>query len=61
MIGEDIIQIREDMAYIKARIEALPDHEIRLRSLERFRYAVPGSTVVALVVSGLGLALTIYN
>lgn len=46
---------REDVADIKARIESLPDHETRLRSLERFRYGVPGSAFLALLVSAIAL------
>jgi 50S ribosomal subunit-associated GTPase HflX len=46
-----IRETREDVADIKARIESLPDHEGRLRSLERFRYAVPGAALVGVAVA----------
>jgi hypothetical protein len=57
---EILTQIRVDVADIKARIEMLPDHESRIRILERFRYAVPGAAAlaVAVAVSGLVLNLT---
>jgi len=46
---EDITRVREDVAYIKAKIDALPDHEKRLRSLERWRYGIPGGLLVTLI------------
>lgn len=48
-LHEDLFAIREDVAYIKAKIESLPDHEHRLRSLERWRYGVPGSVIAAVL------------
>jgi hypothetical protein len=52
-----LLEIRTDVAVIKERLIMLPDHEIRLRGLERFRYAFPGVALLALVVSGAGLVL----
>ena len=46
---EILTQIRVDVADIKARIESLPDHERRIRSLEKFRYGIPGALLVALI------------
>lgn len=52
---ETLAQIRVDVADIRARIESLPDHEKRLRSLERFRYGVPGTAVLAVLLSIVAL------
>lgn len=48
-IKDDIAAIREDVAYIKAKIESLEDHEVRIRGLERWRYTIPGSAIAATV------------
>jgi hypothetical protein len=48
-LANDMSAVREDVAAIKAHIEALPDHEIRLRTLERWKYGIPGGAIVALL------------
>lgn len=48
-LAEDVATVREDVAYIKAHIESLPDHETRIRSLERWKYGIPGSALAALL------------
>jgi hypothetical protein len=51
-----ISDIRIDVAEIRVRIESVPDHEHRLRRLERFRYAFPSlATFAALGTIGLGI------
>jgi hypothetical protein len=47
-----------DLVFIRSRIEALPDHEVRLRTLERFRYAVPSAAVLGLGVAIATAAIT---
>jgi hypothetical protein len=54
-ISEDLSVVREDVAFIKAKIEALPDHETRIRRVERWMYGLPASLVLA--VLGLVAAL----
>jgi|TARA_Y100000310_G_scaffold304970_1_gene344661 ribosomal silencing factor RsfS len=40
--------IRTDVAVIKEKVERLPDHERRIRGLERFRWIIVGmGTIVA--------------
>lgn len=50
-----------DLAFIRQRIEALPDHEIRLRSLERFRYAIPSVAVLGLLAGAVSAAATLIH
>lgn len=52
-----LTEIRVDVADIKARIEAVPDHENRIRSLERFRYSVPGTAILGVLLAIAGLAV----
>lgn len=53
-LREDITQIREDVAYIKAKVEIIPDHEVRLRGLERWRWGLVGTSLTtALAVFGI--------
>lgn len=57
MNKDDRIMMTEmhgDLRFIKAKIEAIPDHENRLRSLERFRYAIPGGAFIATMATILG-------
>lgn len=58
-LREEITAIREDVSYIRAKIEVIPDHEGRLRSLERFRYAFPSTAIIgaAMAVASLVVAL----
>ena len=60
-ITDEIAAIREDVAYIKAKIETLPDHETRLRSLERFRYAIPGVSALSLIVAAVTSAIAFIH
>ncbi len=57
-ISEDLARVREDVAFIKSKIEALPDHETRIRVLERFRYAVPSTALLGLAVAVATAAIT---
>jgi hypothetical protein len=59
-ISEELAAIREDVAYIKAKIESLPDHETRLRTLERFRYAIPGVSVLSFIVAAITAAVALH-
>jgi hypothetical protein len=40
---------------IGVNVEDIHDHEIRIRGLERFRYAFPSVAVVAVALSALAL------
>ena len=60
-----LADMRADIAYMRAQLDiVLPmvsektkDHESRLRTLERFRYAVPGMAALAFAASVVGLAI----
>lgn len=52
-----LIETRQDVAIIKERIQILADHEVRLRSMERFRFAFPSISLLAFFVAGVGIVL----
>ena len=54
---ETLTRVREDVSYIKAKIEVIPDHEVRIRFIERWKYGLP-ATLVTSVVALIGVALT---
>lgn len=53
---EKLNRVAEDVAYIKAQITAVSDHEMRLRSLERWKLG--GTTVVTFLAGLVGLTHT---
>jgi hypothetical protein len=59
-LHEEVSAIREDVAYIRAKIEVIPDHEGRLRSLERFRYAFPSTAIIAAAVAVASLVVAVH-
>lgn len=54
-LQRDISDVKADVSYIRGKLEGIPglvlDHETRLRSLERFRHAVPSVAVLSLLVA----------
>ena len=40
-------EIKTDLAVVKTKLEAVPDHEQRIRSLERFRFTIAGAGALA--------------
>jgi hypothetical protein len=54
---QKINQIAEDVAYIKAKIEVIPQHEARLRSLEKRVWGIPAS-LLATILAVLGIQQT---
>ena len=52
-----LTEIHTDVAVIKTQIQILADHEVRLRSLERWRFAFPGTAMVAACVGAAGIVL----
>ena len=55
-----LTQIHTDVAVIKERIMILSDHEVRLRSLERFRFAFPGTALLATAIGVAGIVLNLF-
>jgi hypothetical protein len=53
------VETRTDVAVIKERMLILADHEVRLRSVERFRYSFPGVAVIAVLVAGASLGINL--
>lgn len=49
-------EIKTDLAVVKTKLEAVPDHEQRIRSLERFRFTIAGAGTL-----GGGLAALLIN
>lgn len=56
---EKLHRIAEDVSYIKSKIETIPDHEARIRSLERWKWG--GGAVTALLAGLLGLGNTLNH
>lgn len=49
---ELLLEMNERLVRIETKIEVLPDHEKRLRGLERWRYGIPagiGTAILALL------------
>ena len=44
----EMVKMRDDVSRISASTAQLIDHEARMRSLERWRYALPASVIMAL-------------
>jgi hypothetical protein len=53
----EVAKMRDDVAHMAANTPQLVDHENRVRSLERWRYALPTSMMIALGSA----AVTIYG
>lgn len=43
-----------DVTIIKERVSVLPDHEDRIRSLEKWKNAIPAAVVLAIVAAIVG-------
>lgn len=41
-------EIGADVAVMKTRLEVIPDHENRIRSLEKWKYGLPLATLLAI-------------
>jgi hypothetical protein len=59
-IYDQIVGLRDDVRSLvqsNAAVQtALDDHETRLRSVERWKYAVPTATVGAIISAGITIA-----
>lgn len=53
---------KEILVRLEAKVDkVLDDHEKRLRLLERFRNSVPGISVLAVVVSGAAVVVSVIH
>jgi len=54
-LQRDLSDVKADVSYIRGKLEGIPglvlDHETRLRSLEKFRHAVPSMAFISLLVA----------
>lgn len=54
-LQRDLSDVKADVSYIRGKLEGIPglvlDHETRLRSLEKFRHAIPSVAVLSLIVA----------
>jgi hypothetical protein len=49
------VEMGAQLAVIHEQLKAIPDHETRIRALERFRFSLLGAAIaVSAAVSGLG-------
>lgn len=58
-MSKEVSDTRTDVAVIKERISAIPEHERRIRTLELARAKTTGMGIAAGVLSG-GMATLIY-
>jgi hypothetical protein len=49
------------LAVIGEQLKSVPDHEVRLRALERWRYALPASVLAALVSAAGAVAAAVHH
>lgn len=57
MTPEDYAAMREDIGYIKAKVDLLVDDRKRITSLEKKVWAFPGLALVALAAAKMGLPI----
>jgi hypothetical protein len=60
MLGQILVQqgvMGEKLAVITTKLEAVPDHEARIRALEKWKYSLPITLLLAIV----SVALTILG
>lgn len=50
-LHESLTVVREDVAFIKAKVEAIPDHEQRIRFLERWKWGLPATLITSITVA----------
>ena len=55
------IEMNAQLAVISEQLRQLPDHELRIRALERWRYALPASIAIAVSSGALGVAELIIS
>jgi len=60
-LANEINVVKLERATEKRLMEVLPDHEARLRGLERFRYAIPSVSVLGFLVAAITAAITIVH
>jgi hypothetical protein len=53
-VYEQVMVLREDVAYIKGTLENVHDHEQRIRWLEKWKWGLP-----ATLVTSIGAALAV--
>lgn len=57
-LANELNVIKLERATEKRLTEILPDHETRLRGLERFRYAIPSVAVLGFIVTAITAVFT---
>ena len=45
-------EMGEKLAVISTKLDALPDHEARIRALERFRFTLAGLSIIGGIAAG---------
>jgi len=49
-----VVQMQVELGKIDEKLNALPDHELRIRILERFRYTLAGVAILGGGLAGYG-------
>jgi len=51
-VYEQVIILREDVAYIKGTLENVNDHEQRIRWLEKWKWGLPATLITSVFAAG---------
>ena len=51
-VYEQVIILREDVAYIKGTLENVNDHEQRIRWLEKWKWGLPATLLTSVLAAG---------
>jgi hypothetical protein len=51
-VYEQVIILREDVAYIKGTLENVHDHEQRIRWLEKWKWGLPATLITSVLAAG---------
>jgi hypothetical protein len=55
------IETTTKLAVIAEQLQAIPDHEARIRALERWRYSMPIALLAALASAGAAIASAVHS
>lgn len=51
-VYEQVVAVREDVAYIKGTLESVNDHEQRIRWLEKWKWGLPATLLTSVLAAG---------
>lgn len=51
-VYEQVVAVREDVAFIKGTLENVNDHEQRIRWLEKWKWGLPATLLTSVLAAG---------